>query len=93
MLLVTYQLGLLLLVLVLMLTFFSFNNFVYVWLATGAGPGLLTNVLATEIYIRAFVDLNLGLSSAVGMVMVGFMIIVTYFYYRHVAMRQFKGLF
>lgn len=80
-------------VLVLMLTFFSFNNFVYVWLATGAGPGLMTNVLATEIYIRAFVDLNLGLSSAVGMVMAAFMIVVTYFYYRHVALRQFKDLF
>lgn len=82
-----------LVVLVLMLTFFSFNNFVYVWLATGAGPGLMTNVLATEIYIRAFVDLNLGLSSAVGMVMAAFMIVVTYFYYRHVATRQFKEIF
>ena len=80
-------------VLVLMLTFFSFNNFVFVWLATGAGPGLMTNVLATEIYIRAFIDLNLGLSSAVGMIMAAFMLIVTYFYYRHVALRQFKEIF
>ena len=80
-------------VMTLMLIFFSFNNFVYVWLATGAGPGLMTNVLATEIYIRAFVDLNLGLSSAVGMVMAAFMMVVTFFYYRQVAARQFKDLF
>ncbi len=80
-------------VMTLMLIFFSFNNFVYVWLATGAGPGLMTNVLATEIYIRAFVDLNLGLSSAVGMVMAAFMMVVTFFYYRQVAVKQFKELF
>ncbi len=44
-------------VLTLMSVFWTFNNFVYVWLATGAGPGTFTNVLATEIYIKAFVRL------------------------------------
>lgn len=47
----------------------TFNNFVYVWLATGAGPGTYTNVLATEVYIRAFIDLRIGYSSAIGVVM------------------------
>ena len=80
-------------VMTLMLIFWSFNNFVYVWLATGAGPGLLTNVLATEIYLRAFVDLDLGMSSAVGMVMAACMIVINYFYYRQIALRQFRDIF
>ncbi len=56
-------------VLGLMSVIWTFNNFVYVWLATGAGPGTFTNVLATEIYIRAFIDLRIGYSSAIGVVM------------------------
>ena len=40
----------------LMSTFWTFNNFIYVWLTTGAGPGLFTDVLATEVYIKAFID-------------------------------------
>ncbi|WP_051328675.1 carbohydrate ABC transporter permease [Geminicoccus roseus] len=49
--------------------FWTFNNFVYVWLATGAGPGTYTNVLATETYIRSFVDFQLGYGAAIGVVM------------------------
>ncbi len=56
-------------VLGLMSVIWTFNNFVYVWLATGAGPGTFTNVLATEIYIKAFIDLRIGYSSAIGVVM------------------------
>ena len=56
-------------VLALMSTIWTFNNFVYVWLATGAGPGTYTNVLATEIYIRAFTDTRFGYSAAIGVVM------------------------
>lgn len=56
-------------VMVLMSTFWTFNNFVYVWLTTGAGPGYYTNVMATEVYIKAFIDGRLGYSSAVGVVM------------------------
>ncbi|MDA7984323.1 MAG: sugar ABC transporter permease [Alphaproteobacteria bacterium] len=59
-------------VLSLMSVIWTFNNFVYVWLATGAGPGTFTNVLATEIYIRAFIDLRIGYSSAIGVVMAVF---------------------
>ena len=60
-------------VMTLLLIFWTFNNFVYVWLATGAGPGLFTNVLATEIYIKGFIDFELGFSSSVGMVMAAIM--------------------
>jgi multiple sugar transport system permease protein len=77
-------------VLTLMSIFWTFNNFVYVWLATGAGPGTFTNVLATEIYIKAFVDFRLGYSSAVGIVMAGVMAIFGIVYYRFVAPRELK---
>ena len=56
-------------VLTLMSVIWTFNNFVYVWLATGAGPGTFTNVLATEVYIKAFIDLRIGYSAAIGVTM------------------------
>ncbi|WP_226783243.1 carbohydrate ABC transporter permease [Oceaniglobus trochenteri] len=76
----------------LLLVFWTFNNFIYVWLATGAGPGLFTNVLATDIYIKGFVDFHLGYSSAVGMVMAGIMAIFGVIYFRLVALREFKDV-
>jgi multiple sugar transport system permease protein len=75
-------------VLGLMSVFWTFNNFVYVWLSTGAGPGTFTNVLATEIYIKAFVDFRLGYSSAVGIVMALVMAVFGIVYYRFVAPRE-----
>ncbi len=79
-------------VMTLLLIFWTFNNFVYVWLATGAGPGLFTNVLATEIYIKGFIDFELGFSSAVGMVMAAVMAIFGVMYFRFVALREFRGI-
>ncbi|WP_076858332.1 carbohydrate ABC transporter permease [Bradyrhizobium mercantei] len=78
------------LVLGLMSVFWSFNNFVYVWLATGAGPGTFTNVLATEVYLKAFVDFRLGYSSAIGMVMAVVMGAFGILYLRLVAHRQLE---
>jgi multiple sugar transport system permease protein len=77
-----------LLVLGLMSVFWSFNNFVYVWLATGGGPGTFTNVLATEVYIKGFVDFRLGYSSAIGMVMAVIMGLFGILYMRLVARQQ-----
>lgn len=77
-------------VLGLMSVFWTFNNFVYVWLATGAGPGTFTNVMATEVYIRGFIDFRLGYSSAIGMVMAVLMSAFGYVYFRLVANRELK---
>jgi multiple sugar transport system permease protein len=77
-------------VMTLMSTFWTFNNFVYVWLTTAAGPGLYTNVMATEVYIKAFVDARLGYSSAVGVVMAAIMVAFGMLYLRFVAAREFK---
>ena len=79
-------------VMTLLMVFWTFNNFVYVWLATGAGPGLFTNVLATEIYIKGFIDFELGFSSSVGMVMAAMMALFGIVYFRFVAMREFREI-
>ena len=80
-------------VMTLLSTFWTFNNFVYVWLTTAAGPGLYTNVMATEVYIKAFVDGRLGYSSAVGIVMAAIMVTFGMLYLRIIAEREFKEVF
>jgi multiple sugar transport system permease protein len=80
-------------VMTLLSTFWTFNNFVYVWLTTAAGPGLYTNVMATEVYIKAFVDGRLGYSSAVGIVMAAIMVAFGMLYLRIIAEREFKEVF
>jgi multiple sugar transport system permease protein len=75
-------------VITLLTTIWTFNNFVYVWLATGGGPGTFTNVLATEVYIKGFVDFRLGYSSAIGMVMAVIMGLFGILYMRLVARQQ-----
>jgi multiple sugar transport system permease protein len=77
-------------VMVLMSTFWTFNNFIYVWLATGAGPGTFTNVMATEVYIKGFIDGRLGFSSAVGVVMATLMTIMGIIYLHVVAERELR---
>ncbi len=72
-------------VMVLMSTFWTFNNFVYVWLTTGAGPGLYTNVMATEVYIQAFINGRFGYSSATGVVMAAIMTVFGLVYLRVIA--------
>lgn len=69
-------------VLTLMSIIWTFNNFVYVWLATGAGPGTFTNVLATEVYIKAFIDLRIGYSAAIGVTMAIVMAVFGALYFR-----------
>jgi multiple sugar transport system permease protein len=77
-------------VMVLMSTFWTFNNFVYVWLTTGAGPGSFTNVMATDVFIKAFVDGRLGLSSAMGVVMASAMLLFGLIYLKVIASREFR---
>jgi multiple sugar transport system permease protein len=80
------------LVLSLLLVVWTFNNFVYVWLTTAAGPGSYTNVLATEIFIRGFIDFELGYSSAIGMMMAAMMALFGMFYYHYLAKKEFSEI-
>ncbi len=77
-------------IMVLMSTFWTFNNFIYIWLTTGAGPGTYTNVMATEIYIKAFIEGRLGYSSAAGVVMATIMTVFGLIYLRVIAERELK---
>jgi len=80
-------------IMTLMSTFWTFNNFIYVWLTTAAGPGLYTNVMATEVYIKAFIDGRMGYSSAVGIVMASIMVFFGIIYLRFIAERELKEAF
>ncbi len=64
----------------LMITIGSFNNFVYVWLTTGGGPGTFTQVLATQLYSYAFVDNDLGRGAAIGLIMSACMVVFALVY-------------
>ncbi len=77
-------------VLALMSVIWTFNNFVYVWLATSAGPGTYTNVLATEVYIRAFIDLRLGYSAAIGVTMAVVMAVFGALYFRYFGLTEMQ---
>ena len=75
-------------VMILMSTFWTFNNFVYVWLVTGAGPGLYTNVMATEVYIQGFINGRFGFSAATGVIMATIMTVFGLIYLRVIAERE-----
>ena len=80
-------------VMALMSTFWTFNNFAYVWLTTGAGPGLYTNVMATEVYLKAFIDGRMGYSAALGIVMAAIMTAFGLLYLRFVVRRELREVF
>ncbi len=69
-------------VVVLMTVIQTFNNFVYVWLITGGGPGTYTQVLATQLYSAAFVSNSLGQGAAIGLVMSAVMALFALIYMR-----------
>ncbi|KAA9155288.1 sugar ABC transporter permease [Amycolatopsis acidicola] len=75
-------------VVVLMTVIQTFNNFVYVWLSTGGGPGTYTQVLATQLYSAAFVSNDLGQGAAIGIVMTAVMAIFALAYLRATADRE-----
>jgi multiple sugar transport system permease protein len=69
-------------VVAMLTTIWTFNNFVYVWLATRGGPGDYTQVLATQMYTTSFVDYRMGAGAAIGVVMslIMFAFALTYFF-------------
>lgn len=75
-------------VVVLMTVIQTFNNFVYVWLTTGGGPGTYTQVLATQLYSAAFVANNLGQGAAIGIVMTAVMAVFAFAYLRVTSDRE-----
>ena len=68
-------------VVTLLITIWTFNNFLYVWLATRGGPGVRTQVLATQMYLEAFVNYRLGYGAAVGVLMGLIMLVFSVVYF------------
>ena len=79
-------------VLSLMSIIWTFNNFIYVWLTTEAGPGTYTNVLATEIYMKAFIDMRLGYSSAIGVTMAIILSVLGAIYFKTVGLAKMESM-
>lgn len=75
-------------VVVLITVIQTFNNFVYVWLTTGGGPGTYTQVLATQLYSAAFIANDLGRGAAIGIVMTAVMAVFAFFYLRVSSRRE-----
>jgi multiple sugar transport system permease protein len=67
----------------LLVTIWTFNNFLYVWLSTRGGPGNFTQVLATEMYTQAFTNYRLGYGATVGVMMTLIMIAFSVWYFRY----------
>lgn len=61
----------------MILTINSFKVYDFVYMITQAGPGNSTLVLVYEIYNTAFLNWNLGYSSAISMLLLGLVIVVT----------------
>lgn len=68
-------------VVALLTTIWTFNNFVYVWLATRGGPGDYTQVLATQMYMTSFVDYRMGAGAAIGVFMSAIMFVFALVYF------------
>src|SRR5437867_5199508 len=79
-------------VITLLSCFWTFNNFLYIWLTTAGGPGSYTNVIATDIYIKAFIEYQLGYSSAIGVFAAILMAAFALVYLRVVARREFQEI-
>lgn len=71
-------------VVTLLITIWTFNNFLYVWLSTRGGPGNFTQVLATLMYTESFVKYDLGYGAAVGVTMTLIMLVFSAVYLRSV---------
>ncbi len=69
-----------------MLTLWTFNNFIYVWLTTRGGPGNLTQVMGTMVYTQTFVEYEMGYGATFGVLMMlvaaAFGIIYLKFFFR-----------
>jgi multiple sugar transport system permease protein len=55
----------------------TFNNFDFVWLATGGGPVNMTEVLPTYVYRTSWTQYNIGYASSIGVIML--IILLVYF--------------
>lgn len=64
-------------------TIWTFRLFPLIWLTTGGGPGRATEVLSTYTYKLAFVRFEFSKASALGTIILIFVMVFTFFYLKH----------
>ncbi len=74
-----------------MITIWTFNNFVYVWLTTRGGPGNFTHVLGTKVYFESFVNYEIGYGATFGVIMTVIMMIFAIAYFKTFFKRSISG--
>lgn len=65
----------------LLMTIWSFRRFEIIWLLTGGGPVDATNTIVIDVYRQAFVNNQLGVAAAVGMLGLVLSLVVTMVYF------------
>lgn len=65
----------------LLMTVWSFRRFEIIWLLTGGGPVDATNTIVIDVYRQAFVNNQLGVAAAVGMLGLVLSLVVTMVYF------------
>ena len=66
----------------LLMLIYNIRNFSMVWVMTSGGPGVSSTTLPVMIYRTAFVDFNVGLASALSMILFVVLLVFSYYYIR-----------
>jgi multiple sugar transport system permease protein len=64
----------------LLMLIYNIRNFSMVWVMTNGGPGVSSSTLPVMIYRKAFVDFQVGLASALSMLLFVVLLIFSYYY-------------
>lgn len=73
--------------LLIVMTIASFKVFDTIRIMTGGGPNNATNMFVYYIYEYAFINMKIGYASAVGVILLGFVSIITIIYFRLLSKR------
>jgi len=64
----------------LLMLIYNIRNFSMVWVMTAGGPGTSSTTLPVMIYRSAFTDFNVGIASALSMVLFAVLLVFSYYY-------------
>jgi len=64
----------------LLMLIYNIRNFSMVWVMTTGGPGVSSSTLPVMIYRTAFVDFQVGLASALSMLLFAVLLVFSYYY-------------
>ena len=64
----------------LLMLIYNIRNFSMVWVMTSGGPGVSSSTLPVMIYRTAFVDFQVGLASALSMLLFAALLVFSYYY-------------